>query len=303
MPKTRVNGIDIHHQSKGAGADVILIHGVTASLAMWYTKILPTLAADYRVTAYDLRGHGLSETTPTGYSSLHMVQDLVALMDALGIQKARFIGHSYGGCIALHLALLHPERVEGIVALDAGLACLRHNRTIKEWPGWKRFSRQLTKFGISYERFMQLDSNNDVSEIFRKSFDVPIQFGFRRGASRASPRFRKLIDETSIGSEFREIAGMTEERLPEIVAPVLALYGETSPYIKLASELSRVLPNCRYETLPEDGHFYLLREPGVALDRISGFLADPAAYIGRDQKSVLSAASQPEVTHGLPTET
>jgi pimeloyl-ACP methyl ester carboxylesterase len=96
---------------------------------------------------------------------------------------------------------------------------------------------------------------------------------------------------------------MTEERLPEIVAPVLALYGETSPYIKLASELSRVLPNCRYETLPEDGHFYLLREPGVALDRISGFLADPAAYIGRDQKSVLSSASQPEVTHGLPTET
>jgi pimeloyl-ACP methyl ester carboxylesterase len=208
-----------------------------------------------------------------------MVQDLVGLMDSIGIESARIVGHSYGGAIGMHLALLHPERVNGIVVMDSGLACLRHLRTLKEWPGWKRFRRQLEKFGISYERFMKLDANQDVSDVIRKSFEIPIQFGFRKGASRASPRFKRLINETSIGREFREIAGMTEDRLPEIVAPVLALYGETSPYIKIAAHLSSILPNCRYKTLPEDGHFYLLREPGTALDQITGFLTDPLGYI------------------------
>jgi pimeloyl-ACP methyl ester carboxylesterase len=113
-----------------------------------------------------------------------------------------------------------------------------------------------------------------------------------------------LIDETSIGREFREFAGLTEDRLPQIVAPVLALYGETSPYIKLAAHLSEVLPNCRHETLPDDGHFYLLREPGTAFDRISGFLSAPAAYIGLDQKPVPSSSlTQSEVATGTIAET
>src|SRR5262249_24602502 len=85
--------------------------------------------------------------------------------------------------------------------------------------------------------------------------------------------------ETSIGAEFREIAGLTEERLCEIAAPVLALYGEESPYAAVGAQLSKVLPNCSYETHSEDGHFYVLREPGAALDRISAFLGDPMVYI------------------------
>lgn len=299
MPKTLVNGVQIHYQTKGAGPDVILIHGVTSSLALWYTKVFPSLASRYRVTAYDLRGHGLSDITPTGYTSDDMVRDLIGLMDALGIQSARIVGHSYGGAIGMHLALLHPERVDGVVVLDSGLACLRYMRTIKEWPGWKRFRRQLEKFGISYERFLNLDSNQDVSEVFRKSFEVPIQFGFRKGASRASPRFKRLINETSIGREFREIAGLTEDRLPEIIAPVLALYGETSPYIKVAAHLSSILPNCRYETLAEDGHFYLLREPGTALDRISGFLADPMGYVRVDVKVPDMKVPEPASARGF----
>jgi pimeloyl-ACP methyl ester carboxylesterase len=299
MAKIVVNGVQIHYQTKGTGPDVILIHGVTSSLAMWYTKVFPALTSQYRVTAYDLRGHGLSEITPNGYTSDDMVRDLVGLMDHLGIQSARIVGHSYGGAIGLHLALLHPQRVDGVVVLDSGLACLRHMRTIKEWQGWKRFRRQLEKFGISYDRFLQLDSKQDVSEVFRTSFRVPIQFGFRKGASRASPRFLKLINETTIGWEFREIAGLTEDRLPEIVAPVLALYGETSPYFKVAAHLSTTLPNCRYETLAEDGHFYLLREPGTALDRISGFIADPMGYVRSDSHAADVKVPEPASPKGL----
>lgn len=282
MPKILSNGIQIHYQQKGSGPDVVLLHGITATLALWYTQVFPELIKQYRVTTYDLRGHGLSDMTPSGYDSFTMTQDLVGLLDGIGIQKARFVGHSFGGAVAMHLALLHPERVEGVVLLDSGLASLRYLRNIENWPGWERFRDKLEKYGMSHKRFVEVDKGMDVTDIFRKSLTVPIMFGFRKGTNRGTPRFRKLINDTAMGREFREIAGMTEERLPEITAPVLALYGETSPYVKIAGHLSTILPNCRYETFPEDGHFYLMRDPGVVLDRIRTFLADPAAFVRRE---------------------
>jgi pimeloyl-ACP methyl ester carboxylesterase len=287
MPKVLANGIQLHYQQKGQGSDVVLIHGVTATLAMWYTKVLPELSKDYRVTTYDLRGHGLTDMPESGYDSFTMAQDLAGLLDHLGIQKAKFVGHSYGGAIAMHFALLYPERVEGIVLLDSGLACLRYLRSIDTWPGWEKFKRQLERFGISHQRFLEIDKNQDVSDVFRTSFRVPIMFGLRRGKSRATPRLQKLVNETKLGFEFREIAGMTEDRLPEITVPILTLYGETSPYVKIASHLASILKNCRYETFPEDGHFYLLRDPGVMLDRIREFLIDPAAYVRREVKTTI----------------
>src|SRR5262245_15609485 len=104
MPKALTNGIQIHYQRKGHGPDVVLLHGITANLAMWFTKVFPELAKDYRVTAYDLRGHGRSDMPPSGYDSFTMAQDLLGLLNALGIENARFVGHSFGGAIAMHLA-------------------------------------------------------------------------------------------------------------------------------------------------------------------------------------------------------
>ena len=132
MAKTMLNGITVHHQVKGEGPDVVLIHGITSTMAIWYTKVIPALASDYRVAAYDLRGHGYSGMTPTGYSSADMAGDLLALMGHVGMERARLVGHSFGGSIALHRALLHPDRVAGVVLVDTGVACLRHLRTIKD---------------------------------------------------------------------------------------------------------------------------------------------------------------------------
>jgi pimeloyl-ACP methyl ester carboxylesterase len=251
---------------------------------MWFTKVFPELAKEYRVTAYDLRGHGRSDIPLSGYDSYTMSQDLLGLLDAIGIERARFVAHSFGGAVAMHLALLHPERVDGVVLLDSGIACLRYRRNIENWPGWERFKTQLEIYGMNHERFVATDKGQDVSDIFRKSFEVPIMFGFRKGNSRATPKFQKLVNETAMGREFREIAGMTEERLPEIKAPVLALYGGTSPYVGVAEHLATIVPNCRFEKFMEDGHFYLLRDPGIALDRIREFLIDPAAYVKQAPK-------------------
>jgi pimeloyl-ACP methyl ester carboxylesterase len=279
MAKATIDGITVHYQVKGTGPDVVLVHGITSCLAQWYVEVLPSLARHYRVTAYDLRGHGLSDLTPNGYTSETLAGDLLALMDHLGIGSAAIVGHSFGGAVGLHAALLQPQRINGVVLLDTGLACLRYLRVISEWSGWKDYGEDLAKFGITLERFLEIDQHQDVTAFIKQSLTIPLQTGFRKGQNAMTPRIQRLLDETAIGHEFRDIAGLTEARLSDISAPVLAIYGGTSPYEKMAEHLSRRLPHCRYELLADSGHFYAVDEPALVVERILPFLADPAGNV------------------------
>src|SRR3954470_4423912 len=113
MPILTLNGLQFHYQQAGTGPDVVLIHGVTGDLSIWYLcQAIQTLGRSRRVTAYDRRGHGYSDAPPTGYTSADHAADLFALMDALAIDRATLVGHSFGGVIALHTTVLAPGRVE-----------------------------------------------------------------------------------------------------------------------------------------------------------------------------------------------
>jgi pimeloyl-ACP methyl ester carboxylesterase len=287
MAKALLNGINVHYQVMGEGPDVVMLHGVTSSLAIWYAKVMPELSKNFRVTAYDLRGHGYSDATPTGYTTRALADDLLALLDHLKIEKARLVGHSFGGSIALHLALLHPQRVEGVVLGDTGVACLRYLRTIQDWPGWELYKDNITKYGITYDWFVEAEAT-DVRNVIRKSYDMKQPYGARKGMLVGTPRLRKLIEETNVAAEFREVAGLTEDQLPVIEAPVLAVYGESSPYQKMAARLTEIVPHCRPVLIPGTGHFHLLENVNLFLDTISPFLADPS---GDCVKSPIAASA------------
>ena len=122
MPKIQANGALFHYIALGEGPDVVMLHGFLGNLAVWHLSMVPQLRREFRVTTYDLRGHGYSEVTPTGYSAGEMAQDLLCLLDQLGIQKAVLVGHSFGADIALYFALKHPERVSKLIAMEPGLA-------------------------------------------------------------------------------------------------------------------------------------------------------------------------------------
>lgn len=270
MPTATINEIRMHYQQKGQGPDVVLIHGVTGNLALWYLNILPRLPEGYRVTVYDLRGHGHSEVTPTGYTSAAMAEDLHALLEHLEIEKAFLVGHSFGGVIALHYAVLHPERAHALLPMDAGVPALRYLRSLEDWPGWELWKEQLARRGISPETF-----NDDPERVIRRSFEVPIQFGFRKGESRNTKRMERLLNETSIVTEFREVAGLTTDKLCQIQQPTLATYGATSPYLKIGYYLQENLPHGAVYTLPEAGHFYIMQKPDAFLELLDRFLRDP----------------------------
>lgn len=279
MSKIAANGITMHYQTKGEGPDVVLVHGLTSSLAFWHaTKVIPALSKEFRVTAYDLRGHGYSDPTPTGYTSRELAGDLLALMDALEIRRARLVSHSFGGSVALHFGQLYPERTEGVVICDTGFAALRHLRRIDNWPGWETWKNELPELGITPDWFATADQKG-VDAILEKSLGIPVQFGMRRGETRDNPRFRKLLFETSVGRDFRDPSGLTEESLPGISPPVLAVYGDQSPFRNVAGHMAQTLQRCAEQIVPEVGHFFLLHAPDKFIELVRPFLIDPAGYV------------------------
>ncbi|WP_345560299.1 alpha/beta fold hydrolase [Nonomuraea rosea] len=116
--EAHVNGIKLVYREEGdpAAPPLLLIHGRTADHNDW-NGITQHFAARHHVFAIDLRGHGGSDH-PGEYPLPEMAEDVVALLDHLGIERATLIGHSLGGVVSYHLATNHPERVERLVLED-----------------------------------------------------------------------------------------------------------------------------------------------------------------------------------------
>src|SRR5688572_5921666 len=148
MPALKVNQVELNYLQIGDGPDLIMVHGLAASLAYWYLRIAPALAQHFRVTLYDLRGHGLSEMPPEGYTTETMAADLEALMDQLGIEQAHLVGHSYGGAVALHLAAFLPARARSLSLIDCRVNALQPIRGLDEVKHWESRRQSLLAAGI-----------------------------------------------------------------------------------------------------------------------------------------------------------
>jgi pimeloyl-ACP methyl ester carboxylesterase len=117
------NGIHLHAVVAGPseGKPVILLHGFPEFWRGWKKQIQPLASAGYRVLVPDQRGYNLSDK-PKGmaaYTLDEAARDPVGLMDALGYERASFVGHDWGGVVAWWLGLLYPERLERLVILNA----------------------------------------------------------------------------------------------------------------------------------------------------------------------------------------
>jgi pimeloyl-ACP methyl ester carboxylesterase len=96
---------------------LLLVHGWGADSHDWIWHI-PELSASHRVIAPDLRGHGHTSDPGSGYHPRDLAEDLVALLDHLGVERVVAIGHSMGGQVVSSLAVEHPERVQALVCVD-----------------------------------------------------------------------------------------------------------------------------------------------------------------------------------------
>ena len=120
MMKAKGHGIKIQLAVwEGKGKQILCIHGLTANCRFW-DCLASALSPRHKIIAMDLRGRGLSEKPPTGYSIDHHCKDVLALMDDLGLKRPVLMGHSLGAFISLVFAAQHPDRVDRLILVDGG---------------------------------------------------------------------------------------------------------------------------------------------------------------------------------------
>jgi pimeloyl-ACP methyl ester carboxylesterase len=118
LPYVSHQSIRIHYQMDGEGPALVLHHGLGGSLGVWrQLGYAAALRDTYKVIMLDARGHGASDKPHDrrAYGLLNQVADVLAVLEALQLSKAHFLGYSMGGRIGLGLAKYAPERVESLV--------------------------------------------------------------------------------------------------------------------------------------------------------------------------------------------
>jgi pimeloyl-ACP methyl ester carboxylesterase len=275
MPKVKVNGIDIHYIAVGQGSDMVMVHGFLGNLAVWHLQIVPQLRNSYSITTPDLRGHGYSQVTPSGYTAADMANDLKGLLDTLGLRKVALVGHSYGADVCLYFALLYPERVSKLVAIEPGLAALVHNRKDKNWEGWSYWVEKLREIGLEVPE----EKKSDLSYLLQLSLETPKVFGPARGLPRNREPLINLIQNTTLIQDYEFIGELTLEAVSTIQTPILLVYGDKSHFLNSYHYLRDALPNCDPVLLPGGEHFGPLEQPEELVELIRGFLSAPSAHV------------------------
>ena len=278
------NGASIHYSSVGEGPDIIFIHGFAANHAFWHIKILFSLARRYRITTYDLRGHGLSSMPKKGYSSADMAHDLHALINHLDIEKAHLVGHSFGGVVGLHYAALHGDRVAGLTLADSRVRTFQPTQRPKDWPNWPAAKETLAKMGIEMppdepeaglwllEKLAQPEWREKRDQLMGSQLFIP--FCQKRSGKKTAEKWLKLLSTTTARSDLVSSGGLTSKMIASIKCPVMAIYGELTKLKTSYSELMKCLPRCKGKIVPGRGHFFPLTEPDLFIENLDTFFIE-----------------------------
>ena len=253
-----INGLDVHYQRFGDGDPaIILLHGFGASTFSWREVTAP-LAQYGTVIAYDRPAFGLTERpmpeefgSQNPYTSASNLDILRALLDANDIQKAILIGNSAGGTVATAFALEYPERVSGLVLVDAAIY-----QTGGRFPEWVKpilqtpQARRLGQLGIrsiagpSGDDFLK-SAWHDPSRITPQIVE-----GYRRPLQVA--HWDRALWEFTLAASPEDLA----QRLGEISVPTLVVTGDDDRIVPtdLSIRLSQEIPSARLAVFSACGH-------------------------------------------------
>ena len=261
----------------GDGPPLVLLHGWPQHWWCW-RHLIPRLAQSHRVIAPDLRGFGWSDAPAGGYSKHGFAADILALLDAEGLERVRLVGHDWGGFTAFLLAMEHPDRVERIVALDIapprngppvprprhlGVPLFGSYQLLLATPvlgpatltSGTRFVRTIIKAGSG--------SGANWSDQELDAYAMVLREPARAHASSSCYRTFLTRELWSMGSWWRGSG--------DLDVPTLLVMGEASP-------LRRVLDpgpsgHVSVEQIPGAGHFLPEEAPDQVFDMVTGWFA------------------------------
>jgi 3-oxoadipate enol-lactonase len=231
---------------EGEGPPVVLIHAGVADRRMW-EDVVAQLGPGFRVVRPDLRGYG--DTDPGDGTFTHE-RDLLAILDALRVERATLVGASAGGAVALALATLAPERFGAVVLLAPNL------------PDHEP-SERLAAFAAAEDAVIEArDLDRAVAlnvDLWAAQLDAA---GKELVAAMQRRAFELQIDATA---EEDELDPPLAERLTNLALPVEILVGDRDlpDFRAIAERLGRELPQARVTIVPGGGHLLALQDPAV----------------------------------------
>ncbi len=267
------DGGEIHVVERGSGTPVLLVHGVTLSVDVWAYQ-LRDLADRHRVVAMDQRGHGRSRPGTAGYGFERLGSDVLAVLDALDLQRAIVVGHSMGGMVVLQLAAEHPaaltRRVAGLVLVATS------GGPVTRLPGWDAVITVLSpgiEHGLarSENKGRLLSPTGNLAYLSSRlafgACPVPAQVELTRQMARA-------ISPLTVAGLWASVLGFnTHDSLGTIDLPVLVVVGTqdhlTPPWN--ARRLMAVLPRATLLELAGCGHMVMLERRREFNDAVASF--------------------------------
>ena len=240
---------------------IVFVHGLVMDnlSSFYYTLAGPAVSAGARVLLYDLRGHGRSERTPAGYTTLDAAADLLAVLDASGVTEPVYLaGNSYGGLVAARTALAAPERVAGLALIEACCA----GTPAASW----------------LESIVNALSAGALNLEYQRTVEAFVEAGQRKVA-RMAQQAEALLNQTSLIDDLAAERPLDAAELAGISCPVLAVYGEHSDLIDGADDLRRHLPDGRVELIGGLAHTVLRDATGQLRDLLLDWLPGPAASV------------------------
>ncbi len=266
-----VDGVRMHYLTMGHGPTVILLHGYTQTSRMWL-PLIPRLAQRFRVIAPDLPGIGDSDIPKDGMDMKTAAVRIHDLARALGVAKARVVGHDIGLMVAYAYAAQFPAQVEKLVVMDAFLPGVAGWRDIYDDPGiWHfRFNgptpealvrgRERTYFEHYWNDFAA-DRTHSVPEADRVAYTTAYA---RPGRMHAGWAYFISFPQTA-----RDFEQLAQTKLP---MPVLAIGGDKANGTVLGRQMKLVASDVTVVILKDTGHWVLEESPQATTDALMAFL-------------------------------
>ena len=264
MPTIRVADLEVWFEQLGAGPPLVALHGATSSGRLDFAAQLPGLAGAFRVYLPDARGHGRTRWDPAdGFDAERLVDDLVGLLDALGLATVHLLGFSMGGLTALAFAGRRPDRV-----------------------------RTLVVAGISPEREPRASVVRKLLDPGRIERDDPAwagQLARRHDPVQGPGAWRRLLPAIAVDVATQPLLGPGELR--SVDAPALVACGDRDPFVPVdqAWRLSRQLRDGRLLVAPDCGHEVLRERADLLNEALAAF------YRSTESAARARAEQQPEV--------
>ena len=256
--KVNSKGIGIHYTVEGKGQWVFLSHSLACNNSMWDEQA-DALKRHHRVLRFDTRGHGGSDAPDGAYSLDMLAEDLLSVLDALGIEETHFVGLSMGGMIGMTFALQHPERFRSLVLCDTASRI-----PAEAAPVWEGRIKTAAEQGM--EPLVEPTLQRWFTEPFHKSNKAMMK--------RVGQMIRTTRPAGYIGCCHAIPKINLTDRLGAISCPVQIIVGEqdVGTPVAMSRAIHDAIPGSELVIIPSASHLSNLEQPGLFNKALLGFL-------------------------------